>query len=110
MIAQLNFEITNQTIRRVDKFEPVEKSMNYLLASFSFKTGEWNNAPLKTAIFTTEENKAYKAIINDGLCTVPWEVLQKPGYINTAVTSAILTYPSTAVIYLESLLAQSYIL
>ena len=102
MIAQLNFEVTNQIIKRVDKFEPVEKSLNYLLASFVFKTGEWNNAPLKTAIFTTEEDKAYKAIINDGLCTVPCEVLQKPGYVNVSVYGGDRITTNNASVYIEA--------
>lgn len=86
MNTQLNFEIRNQCITRTDHFCPAEKSLNYLLASFDFLTGEWSHAPIKTAIFTTEKTKkAYKAIINDGICTVPWEVLQNTGYVKVSV-------------------------
>lgn len=102
MIAQLNFEVSNQIIKRVDKFEPVEKSMNYLLASFVFKTDEWNDISSKTAIFTTDEDKSYKAIINDGLCTVPHEALQNQGYINVSVYGGNRITTNSVSVYIEA--------
>ena len=59
--------------------------MNYLLASFSFLTSEWDDKPLKTAIFTDKDGLSYKVILNNDVCLVPWEVLQKTGYIEVSV-------------------------
>lgn len=84
MESQLKFEVRNQIITRVDSFQPVAASVNYLLAGFVFKTGEWANTPLKTAIFETVD-AAYKMVISNGYCLVPWEVLQNPGYISVSV-------------------------
>lgn len=101
MTAQLQFEIRNQCITRTDKFRPVEKSLNYLLASFSFRTGDWGNAPLKTAIFTNSEKKSYKVIINDGICTVPWEALQKSGYMEVSVFAGDRITTNSARVFIE---------
>lgn len=86
MAGQLNFEIRNQLIKRVDKFIPMSKSRNYLVAHFDFKTGEWSHVPLKTAIFEMENGTAYKTIISeDGDCMVPWETIDTTGFIYVSV-------------------------
>ena len=85
MIPQLNFRIVNQTINRIDDFQPVSQSKNYLMACFEFITDDWNNIDNKTAIFKTENNELYKAVITDGLCIVPSEATVNNGYIYVSV-------------------------
>lgn len=79
MSAQLQFEVTNQIVNRIDKFKPVAKSKDYLRAHFEFLTDEWTNTV--TAIFTRGED-AYEVLLdNDNECLVPWEVLTEGGDI-----------------------------
>ena len=70
MIPQLNFRIVNQKINRIDDFQPVSQSKNYLMACFEF---------------ITEDNESYKAVITDGLCIVPSEAIANNGYIYVSV-------------------------
>ena len=63
MAAQLNFEVTHQTVKRTDEFEVVQMSKNYLRAHFDFLTDEWQGQSV-TAIFITED-AAYSALLDD---------------------------------------------
>ena len=84
MSAQLNFEVSNQTVKRTDDFNVVQLSRNYLRAHFDFLTEEWRGKSV-TAIFITED-RAYSALLDDhGECEVPWEALAGNGYINVSV-------------------------
>lgn len=84
MEATLKFSVTNQIIRRYDKFRPVAKSKDYLDAEFSFTTDEWNGLT-KTALFTAN-GRNYASIIGlDNKCPVPWEVLVDSGYVFVSV-------------------------
>lgn len=38
----LEFNIFNQTISRVDRFNPATDSVNYLTAKFNFLTDDWD--------------------------------------------------------------------
>ena len=85
-MAQLQFTITNQTISRIDKFNVVAMSQNYLYARFAFLTDDWANVDNATAIFTSPSLGPYKVVLDgNGECLVPWEVLQKPGVIGVSV-------------------------
>ena len=79
MSAQLQFEITNQTINRTDVFKPVSDSKNYLTAHFTFLTDEWNDTV--TAIFT-KNNQSYSMLLdNNNECLVPWELIEEGGNV-----------------------------
>lgn len=85
MNPRLRFDVNNQSIKRVDDFKVVANSRNYLYAHFNFITEDWNDAPTKTALFTF--NKLTKQVIldNKNSCLVPWEVLEKDGFLEVSV-------------------------
>ena len=75
MDAQLRFLITNQTIERVDDFDVVGDSKNYLYAQFDFATEEWDGL-VKTALFRRGTNgTVYEVLLENDKCLVPHEVL-----------------------------------
>ena len=82
-MAQLQFEITNQHIKRTDTFEPVAKSQNYLYAKFTFLTDEWTG--LVTALFKTESSVYEMLLDENNECLVPWEVLTSEGNIYVSI-------------------------
>lgn len=85
----LEFNIRNQEISRIDNFSPAEKSVEYLIAKFNFKTEDWNEA-IKRAIFRNVKSKVEKdAMIEDDSCVVPWEVLEGSGDIEVSVHGVI---------------------
>ena len=78
-MPQLQFEVTHQTVNRVDTFKPVAGSKGYLSAHFEFLTDEWNNTV--TAIFT-KGDISYEVLLDaDNNCVVPWEVITEGGDI-----------------------------
>lgn len=85
MIPQLNFRVINQSLTRTDTFIPVAGSKNYLLASFEFTTDDWDNIDTKTAIFVNEQNIKHEVAISDGICFVPYEILNESGYLYVSV-------------------------
>ncbi|MBE7032001.1 MAG: hypothetical protein E7401_03455 [Ruminococcaceae bacterium] len=72
----LEFKITNQTIERIDNFEVVADSRNYLKAHFTF-SDEWEGDI--TAIFGYG-NEYYSVLLENGECIVPWEVIKPHGF------------------------------
>lgn len=83
-MAQLQFTVKNQTIKRIDEFTVIAGSIDYLYASFSFETEEWEGFT-KTALFI-KGDKAYSVLIGDnGECLVPWEVLTGKGFVRVSV-------------------------
>ena len=76
-MGQLKLNVKNQIISRTDNFRVVADSRNYLYADFTF-TEEWENEQI-TAIFT-RGNEAYNAIVDNGTCLVPWEVIKAPSF------------------------------
>lgn len=70
----IDFKVQHQTITRTDNYEVVGNSRNYLYARFGF-CAEWEGLT-QTAVFSTNSGKHYSALIEDGMCPVPWEVLQ----------------------------------
>ena len=78
-MPQLLFEVTHQTVNRIDTFKPVAGSKNYLSAHFDFLTDEWNDTV--TAIFTKGEDVYEMLLDNDNNCLVPWELIVEGGDI-----------------------------
>ena len=73
----LEFNIKNQTISRIDRFNPATDSVDYLTAKFNFLTTDWDGIT-KRALFRSG-TVSYDAAINaSGVCNVPWEVLVSP--------------------------------
>lgn len=70
----IEFEVQHQTITRTDVYDVVGNSQNYLYARFSF-CNEWEDIAA-TAVFSTNSGNHYSAVIEDGECLVPWEVLR----------------------------------
>ena len=75
-MAQLQFIVRHQMIRRSDCFQVVSDSQNFLTAQFKFGTEEWEGVN-KTAIFRkVGSTTAYSMVLDvDGVCQVPNEVL-----------------------------------
>ena len=76
-MAQLRFQVMNQTIKRTDNFKVRAKSRNYLYAQFEF-SADWTGEI--TAQFRNEQDgddPPYERILDEnGVCEVPWETLQ----------------------------------
>ena len=71
---ELTFEITNQSLKRIDTNKPADYSNEYLKCQFDFQSEDWG--PMgKFAIFKTGELN-YRVAINDGECIVPFDALQ----------------------------------
>ena len=85
MLPQFEFRVINQTLSRVDSFEPVSGSKNYLLAFFDFTTKDWEQIDTKTAVFMNEQNDKIEVVISDGICFVPSEILKTSGFIYVSV-------------------------
>lgn len=69
---KLLFNIANQQINQVNSQCVVSDSVNYLYAQFFF-SDDWDGFE-KTAVFTGSDS-AYTALLNDGGCTVPHEII-----------------------------------
>lgn len=67
----LQFEVTGQSIKRMDSCKPVAKCQNYFTAHFTFLSDEWQG--VKTALFTMNGASTAMVLDDDGNCTVPWE-------------------------------------
>lgn len=89
----ISFDVNNQIISRTDENRVVSKSVNYLIAKFSFSE-EWNKNSLITPLFISSDKKAYtpelrtdgKYIDEDGCCFVPHEALETGGILLVSVT------------------------
>lgn len=91
----LKFNVRGQNISRIDNFEPAEKSVNYLIAEFNFKTEDWLNTQ-KTAVFENKTTKQrYDALLDEGHCVVPWEAIDRSGKVGVAVYGVNGTYRIT---------------
>ena len=73
----LDFTVNEQTLtwNVVDK-RVVANSKNYLKCKFSFSE-EWNGIN-KTAIFSSSKDVSYCVLLDEDMCTVPWEVIEYP--------------------------------
>ena len=83
----LKFKVENQTLTRTDSFVPVADSKNYLTAEFEF-SDEWTGGIV--AVFT-RDGKPHQALLTDGKCTVPWEVIKAPGFYVSAFCGDLIT-------------------
>lgn len=83
----LKFKVSNQTLTRTDSFVPVADSKNYLTAEFEF-SDEWTGGIV--AVFT-RDGKPQQALLTDGKCTVPWEVIKAPGFYVSAFCGDLIT-------------------
>lgn len=81
----LKFNIRNQQLSRVDSFRPVEKSVNYLTASFSFLTNDWEGFTKKATCKNVTTGKHYDAEIKNDTCLIPWEALTDKGSFEISV-------------------------
>lgn len=89
----LDFEIKHQTIRRTDDLEVVGGSKGYLWARFTF-CEDWAEEKIKYAIFTAGM-RAFPMLIEDGICEIPWEVLQLTRfYVGVAGGELIVSAPA----------------
>lgn len=73
----LKFEINRFTITKTADPSPASDNIDHLTASFTF-SDDWTETPF--AIFKGSGACIHVMIVN-GVCTVPWEVLQNPGYV-----------------------------
>ncbi len=94
----LEFEVVNQKIKRIDNFEVVSDSKNYLKAHFTF-SDEWKGDI--TAIFGYED-KYYTVLLESGECTVPWEVIKPYGFSVSVVCGDRITSNCEVVIVEKS--------
>lgn len=70
----LLFDVSGQTLKRTDHFNPATDSVEYLKAKFTFNDNAWSGK-VKTALFRLG-NAVYKSVIDtSGVCKVPAEVL-----------------------------------
>ncbi len=67
-------EVNKQIITRTDELRVVADSQNYLKAEFVFSE-EWTE-PV-TAVFGYD-GAFYNVLLEDNMCTVPWEVIKAP--------------------------------
>lgn len=81
----LRFIVRNQLLSRVDNFRPVEKSINYLTASFEFRTEDWTGAAKKAICRNTGTGETYEAPLQNDACLIPWEVLKTSGMVEISV-------------------------
>ncbi len=94
----LKFEVVNQKIKRIDNFEVVSDSKNYLKAHFTF-SDEWKGDI--TAIFG-HGDKYYTVLLESGECTVPWEVIKPYGFSVSVVCGDRITSSCEVVIVEKS--------
>ena len=80
----LAFNVVGNNLRRTDTNKVVSVSRNNVTAAFEFNS-EWDSVTPKVAQFANGE-AYYDAFIEDGKCTVPWEVLENEGTLTVAVS------------------------
>lgn len=86
----LEFNITHQSVKRVDRFAPATDSVDYLKAKFNFLTEDWTGTTKKALFREDKSTKPYEVLINsDGVCSVPWEVLVSPDNKFSALSGGI---------------------
>lgn len=76
--------IVNHQKLTIEDIHVVEKSVNYLECEFFFLSDDWDGSS-KTAYFLGTDGKKYSAVLQDNVCTVPWEAIAKPGYLKMSV-------------------------
>ena len=79
---ELEFEINNQSMNRIDKNKPADFSNKYLLCKFNFLSNDWSEDFTKFAIFKTN-NANYRVTILEDECYVPFDVLEHRRFVIT---------------------------
>lgn len=96
-MAQLQFLVKHQHIRRTDIFPVVADSQNYLYARFLFGSNEWDGVE-KTAIFR-KGGTAYEMLLDsNNECEVPHEVLAGAGDVAVSIFGGSLITVDTAIV------------
>ena len=65
----LEFEIVNQSIKKINRKELANKSQEYLQLSFTFKTDDWTG--LTKFVLFKKDKTAYRVALTDGKALVP---------------------------------------
>lgn len=80
----LTFNVTGNNLRRTDTNKVVSVSRNNVTARFEFNS-DWENVTPLIAQFSNN-GAYYDTFIENGECTVPWEVLENEGTLSVAVS------------------------
>ena len=78
---ELEFNITNQSLKRIDNSQPADLSNEYLTCKFNFKSDDWSGFG-KFAIFRVGE-MSYRELIIEDECVVPFDVLKHNKFLLT---------------------------
>lgn len=70
----LEFNVNNQVLKRIDMNKPADLSSEYLKCIFNFESDDWESMG-KFAIFKTGKLN-FRVAINDSECIVPFDALQ----------------------------------
>ncbi len=75
----LEFSISNQTLTRLDETAVVSDSVNYLDCHFTFSP-DWEGVTPVATFGHSQVAEPITVAIVDGVCRVPWEVIQPHGF------------------------------
>ena len=89
----MKFKISDNVLKRCDRNMLTQYTRNEAFAEFSF-SHEWKELEPKTAQFRNGDD-SYDALINDGRCTIPWEVLTERGTLEVTVLGGDLKTTNT---------------
>ena len=78
---ELEFNISNQSLKRIDNSQPADLSNEYLTCRFNFKSDDWSGFG-KFAIFRVGE-MSYRELIIEDECVVPFDVLKHNKFLLT---------------------------
>ena len=93
----LRFQVDKFTITKLCDPSPASHNIDHLQAAFTF-TDEWTEQPF--AIFKGS-GKCIKQMIVDGVCMVPWEVLQNKGYVYVSCFAGMRITSNVAQFYVD---------
>lgn len=89
----MKFKISDNVLKRCDRNMLTQYTRNEAYAEFSF-SHEWKELEPKTAQFRNGDD-SYDVLINDGKCTIPWEVLTERGTLEVTVLGGDLKTTNT---------------
>ena len=97
----LEFEIVNQSIKKINRKELANKSQEYLQLSFTFKTDDWTG--LTKFVLFKKDKTAYRVALTDGKVLVPNACLTGDRFIFMVygVNDTVRVTTPTVLIYLE---------
>ena len=94
----LKFTVDKFTITKIEDPSPASHNIDHLQAAFTF-SDEWTEQPF--AIFKGS-GKCIKQMIVNGVCMVPWEVMQEPGYVYVSCFAGELITSNIASVYINA--------